>query len=62
MALTRTFGFREKQKLEFRAEAFNVTNSLIKRNPTTTLSSNIFGQINSAADARIMQFAFKYLF
>jgi hypothetical protein len=62
IALTRTFQVREAQKLELRGEAFNVTNSLIKMNPNTTLSSNIFGQINTAFDARIMQFALKYLF
>jgi len=55
MALSRTFQVREGQKLDFRAEAFNVTNSL--------RYSSIFGQINTAAaDNRAMQFALKYLF
>jgi hypothetical protein len=62
MALSRTFQVRETQRLEFRAEAFNVTNSLIKLNPTTVLNSNTFGQIISSRDARIMQFALKYVF
>ena len=63
MALSRIFQIRENQKLEFRAEAFNVTNSFIKGNPNTVLNSNIFGQINTtAADPRIMQFALKYSF
>ena len=44
-ALTRTFQIRESQKLEFRGEAFNLTNSLIPGNPTNSLSSNTFGQI-----------------
>ncbi len=62
MALSRMFQVRESQKLEFRAEAFNVTNSLIRLNPSTNLNQNIFGQINSSRDARIMQFALKYSF
>jgi hypothetical protein len=62
MGLTRIFQIRESQKLEFKAEGFNVTNSLRKMNPNTTLSNNTFGQITSASDARIVQFALKYSF
>jgi outer membrane receptor protein involved in Fe transport len=62
LALSRTFQFRETQKLEFRAEAFNVTNSLHMENPTTNLNSNVFGQVTAAKDPRIMQFALKYVF
>jgi hypothetical protein len=62
MALSRTFVVREGQRLEFRGEAFNVTNSLIRMNPTTTLNSNTFGQINTSRDARVMQFVLKYIF
>ncbi len=66
LGLSRTFQFKESQRLEFRAEAFNVTNS--RRIATTiperfrTLNNNTFGQIDFAADARIMQFALKYAF
>ena len=62
LALSRVFQIRETQKLEFRAEMFNVTNSLIRLNPSTGLNGNTFGQINSSRDARIMQFALKYSF
>jgi hypothetical protein len=62
MALSRIFQVREAQKLELRGEAFNLTNSLRRGNPTTSLNSNTFGQINSSADARIIQFALKYVF
>ena len=62
MALSRTFQVREAQRIEFRGEAFNVTNSLIRDNPTTTYNSNTFGQITSSLNARIMQFVLKYVF
>jgi hypothetical protein len=62
MALTRAFQVIEGQRMEFRAEAFNVTNSLRKGNPTTNLNSALFGQINTSSAARVMQFALKYIF
>jgi hypothetical protein len=62
LALSRSFQVRENQKLEFRGEAFNVTNSLIRMNPTLAMNNNTFGQINTARDARIMQFVLKYVF
>ena len=61
-ALSRTFQVRETQKVEFRAEAFNVTNSFHMNDPELNLNSNTFGQITSAKDPRIMQFALKYSF
>ena len=62
LALSRTFQIREAQKLEFRAEAFNVTNSFHMNDPVTTQNSNTFGQVLSAKDPRIMQFALKWVF
>jgi hypothetical protein len=62
MALSRVFGVRENQRLEVRAEAYNVTNSLRRLNPTTNFGSSIFGQINTSGDPRLMQFALKYVF
>jgi hypothetical protein len=62
LGLSRSFSFREAQRLEFRAEAFNVTNSVRFGVPNTTLNSSTFGQITTASDARIMQFALKYFF
>jgi hypothetical protein len=66
VALSRGFKIRERQSMEFRAEAFNVTNSFRIANTIpaafTTLNNNTFGQINFSADARIMQFALKYAF
>jgi hypothetical protein len=62
LALSRIFEIREQQRLEFRAEAYNVTNSFRPGAPNTTLSNNTFGQIRTALAPRIMQFALKYVF
>ena len=64
MALSRTFQVRESQRVEFRAEAFNVTNSFLMdiSKLQVNLNANTFGQVTGALDPRIMQFALKYLF
>lgn len=62
VALSRMFRIREAQRLELRAEAFSVTNSLRMGNPNVTLNTNTFGQITTASDPRILQFALKYVF
>lgn len=51
------------QRIEVRAEAFNVTNRVHLGNPNVTFGSANFGRIlTTQADARVMQFAVKYLF
>jgi hypothetical protein len=63
MSLSRTFALREAQRLEVRADAFNVTNSFRPMDPATNISqTNTFGQIRAAYDPRILQFALKYVF
>jgi hypothetical protein len=62
MALSRVFQFRETQSLEFRAEAYNVTNSFRPGLPELRLNNNTFGQIRTSLEPRIMQFALKYIF
>ena len=62
MGLTRAFQIRERQSIEFRAEAFNVPNLVNLGPPTLVLTNGNFGQILSASDPRIMQLALKYVF
>jgi hypothetical protein len=74
LALSRTFRVRENQRLEFRAEAFNVTNTFRRYNLETNLGAARFGQIvsitedarvqgnNTPSDPRILQFALKFVF
>jgi hypothetical protein len=62
LALSRIFNVHESDRLEFRAEAYNLTNSFRAVNPTTTITSGQFGQIRASREPRIMQFALKYIF
>ena len=50
-------------RIEARLESFNFFNWVRYGNPSTNLNApNTFGRINSAQDARVMQFALKYSF
>jgi hypothetical protein len=65
-ALSRTFQVHEAQRVEFRVEAFNLTNSFQMNDPTiggvAAINSPLFGKVTTARDPRIMQFALKYVF
>jgi hypothetical protein len=61
VAIVRLFRFGTRQ-VEARAEVFNAFNWLRPLAPVTVLNSSTFGQILSADDPRIMQFAVKYTF
>jgi hypothetical protein len=63
MSLVRSFAVRERQKVEIRAEAFNLLNHYRPGAPAASIASLAsFGQITAGGDPRIMQFAFKYIF
>jgi hypothetical protein len=62
VGLTRRFTVTENQRLEFRAEAFNVLNRVNGTTLSTTLTDPQFGRVTAAADPRIMQFAVKFVF
>jgi hypothetical protein len=61
-SVSREFAVSEAVRLEARAEGFNVINHANFNSPNTTLSSATFGQITSAGDPRILQFALKLHF
>jgi hypothetical protein len=60
--ISRQFQITEGQRIEIRAEAFNVTNSVHLGNPNTSMQGGQFGTIRTANDPRIMQWALKYIF
>jgi hypothetical protein len=62
LALMRRFSVTERQKVEARAEAFNILNHPVFGNPRTSLTDANIGRIFSSNDPRIMQFALKYIF
>ena len=74
LALSREFRIKEKQTIQLRADAFNLTNSFVAAvastaSPTSgsvpsfeNVSNNLFGLINTAQPTRKMQFALKYSF
>jgi hypothetical protein len=63
LALARMFNIHESQRLEFRAEAYNVTNSFRPSNPATNFNNlRTFGEIRNSGEPRILQFALKYIF
>ena len=64
MALLKNINFSESIRVQLRAEAFNVFNTVNFFNNTqlANINSTTFGQITSAADARIFQFAARFEF
>ncbi len=62
IALIKRTYFSERINLEFRAEAFNVTNTPPLGAPNTVLGTPGFGSITSAGDPRVIQLAVKVNF
>ncbi len=61
IAISRSFRFGSRS-LQARWEIFNVINYVNLGAPITALNSAAFGQIQTAGDPRIMQFALKFDF
>lgn len=60
-SVLKDFKLRESLSLQFRTEMFNVLNQVNFNNPDTTETDSSFGQITSAQDGRVIQFALKLL-
>jgi hypothetical protein len=61
--LSRIFPIHERTRLEVRAEAFNLPNFFLRGTPGTSLSATAtFGQITTALNPRVLQFAAKVSF
>ncbi len=63
--LSKTFPIREKYKLEFRFEAYNLTNSLMWANPNLTVGNSLFGRSTTQAvtnRGREMQYTLRFQF
>ncbi len=61
LSVSKFFPITEKQKVEFRSEFINFTNTPILNSPNAGLGSTL-GLLQSAQGARQIQFALKYLF
>ncbi len=62
MSLNKTFNLVNAWKLEFRAEAFNISNTVNYAQPNSTLGTPTFGEITSTSfnyTPRVFQFALR---
>ena len=63
MSIIRNFRMTASKTLQFRLEAFNVLNNPIWNDPNTTLTSPLYGTINTTRrPMREMQVALKFVF
>jgi hypothetical protein len=64
MTVSKSFKLpKEGQRIQFRAEAFNVFNNVNFSNPSLSLQApGTFGEFQAVADPRTMQFALRYEF
>ena len=60
--LLKNFAVRERHRLQFRAEFFNLFNRVNLGNPNTNRNAGNFGRITSAGSPRVAQLALKYTF
>lgn len=63
--LSKTFPIKERYKVEFRMEAYNLTNSLMWGNPNTTIGNALFGRSTTQATTnrgREMQYTLRLMF
>ncbi|MEZ5398544.1 MAG: TonB-dependent receptor [Bryobacteraceae bacterium] len=61
-SLAKTFSITERFRLQFRAEAFNASNTPAFGNPAANLNTPGVGAITSAGEPRRVQFGLKFLY
>ena len=64
MTLNKKFDIGERLDLEFRMEAYNLTNSFMGANPSTDVNSGNFGRITSQLSThsgRELQYSFRLI-
>ena len=62
MILHKNTKINERWNTEFRAEFFNILNHTQFYNPDGNISDSTFGQVRTARDPRLLQFALKLSF
>jgi hypothetical protein len=62
MGLFKNVPIREKHRVQFRMETFNVLNRVNLGNPNANRNAAAFGRITSAGSPRVIQLALKYQF
>ena len=62
LSLFKNFTITERYRLQFRAEAMNVSNTPQFANPDATQGDSTFGQISAASGQRNVQFALRFMF
>ena len=62
LSITKVFKFGERVTAQFRAEAFNVTNTPPLGNPNGSFGTPAFGTITTALDPRVFELVVKVLF
>jgi len=62
MAVSRRFAIKERWKLEFRSDFFNIMNHANWNNPATSITSSTFGQVTGFGSPRYIQMAMRLYF
>ena len=62
LSLAKSFAITERYRLQFRAEAFNATNTANFGFPAANINAANVGAITSADEPRRVQFALKLIF
>lgn len=62
LSLFKNIAVRPNNTIQLRLEAFDLFNQIHFNPPNGTIGSNLFGQITSAQDGRVVQLGIKYIF